>query len=127
MVSELERLCEARRVKIESTYGAVELPEGWARDAHPYKVTLRYQGRRLTVPFFMGSAHTSEPSAADVISCLCSDARSGEQSFEDFAGEFGYDVDSRKAEKTWRQCVATGPRVRRLLGADFEAFANAEH
>ena len=70
MVSELETLCIALRIRCE---------------AHPYKVTLRKGNRRLTVPFFMGPTHSSEPTAADVLSCIVSDAHAGEDSFENSA------------------------------------------
>ena len=126
-MSQLTALCDRLRIRVSAEYGAVELPEGWARDAHPYKVRLRFQGRALTVPFFMGSGHSSEPTAADVLSCLCSDANIGEQSFEDFCSDMGSDPDSRKAEATWKACVAIGPRIRRFLGDSFDAVARAEH
>jgi hypothetical protein len=127
MRSELELLCDRRGVKIESQYGGVEVPDGWTPGTHPYKVTLRYRGRQMTAPFFMGPAHEKEPTAADVLNCLCSDARSGEMTFEEFCSEFGYDSDSRKAENTWKQCERLGAKVRRLLGDEFDEFANAEH
>lgn len=129
MKSELERLCESRGVKASAQYGAVELPEGWNDNpgAHPYKVTLRYKRRTLTTPFFMGAAHTREPGAADVLYCLCADARSGEMSFEEFCSEFGYDPDSRKHHATWKACAKMAPRLRRFLGDDFETFATTEH
>lgn len=92
-----------------------------------YKVTLRYQGRSLTVPFFCGPAITDEPSAADVVSCLISDGCSGEQSFEEFCREFGEDPDSRKAEAAWKACAKTATRIRRFLGADYDEFAGASH
>lgn len=126
-MSQLRALCAKLNIKIESTYGAVELPADWQRDAHPYKCRLTFQRRALTVPFFIGSAHTNEPSAADVLYCLASDARSGEESFEDFCSNMGCDIDSRKAEKTWKACRAIAPRLRRFLGDSFDDVCNAEH
>lgn len=93
----------------------------------PSKVTLRFKGRQLTVPFYMGPANTREPTTADVLACLCSDARFGESSFGDFCSDMGLDEDSRKAEATWRACVAMGPRVRQFLGAFFDDISGAEH
>ena len=127
MRSELERLCEKKHVRCEAQYGGVEVPEGWTPGTHPYKVTLRKGNRRLTVPFFMGPANEKEPTAADVLHCLVSDARMGEMDFHEFCGEFGYDEDSRKAEATHKQCVALAPRIRKFLGEDFEEFERAEH
>jgi|SRR5215472_2608761 len=129
MTSELDKLCAVKRVRIEAQYGGVEVPAGWQPGTHPYKVTLHYRGRRLTVPFFMGPANTREPTAADVLYCLVSDASSYENAtgFEDFCRDFGYDTDSRKAERIYRQLERQAPKVRRLLGEDFETFAQAEH
>lgn len=130
--SELDRLCSSLGVRAETTYGNDELDasdgyDDWRRTAHPWTVTLRYGRRRLTVPFWTGSAHTEDPTAADVLACLVSDARAGEQSFEEFCADFGYDSDSRQAHNTWKACSKLAPRVRRLLGDDFERFARAEH
>ena len=128
MRSELEQLCDQERVKTHCQYGGVELPDDWQdKGAHPYKVVLRYRGRQLTTPFFCGSAWTREPNVADVLSSLILDASCGDQSFEDFCSDFGYDEDSRKAERTWRDCTAMTPRVKRFLGERFEAFTSAEH
>lgn len=122
----LSTLCETLKITSKAVYGG-EVPEGWTPGTHPYKVTLRFEGRRLTVPFFMGPAHTKEPTAADVLSSITSDARAGEQSFEDFCGDFGYDTDSRKARATWKACEKMAPRVRKFLGDRFDEVANAEH
>lgn len=125
-MSQLQALCDKLGITAACRYGG-ELPEGWGRGAHPYKVTLSFGRRRLTTPFFMGAARTSEPTAADVLSCLVSDVHSGEQSFEDFCSDLGYDTDSRRAEKTWKTCAAMAPRVRKFLGDHFDAIARAEH
>src|SRR5271166_1817355 len=92
-------------------------------ESEGYTVTLRYQGRQMTVPFYMGPALCREPEAAEVLECLISDTMLGEQTFEDFCGDLGYDTDSRKAEASWAQCRSIAPRVRKLLGADFERIA----
>ncbi len=127
MTSELDRLCERKRVRAEVTYGCEPAPEGFAEGSSSWRVTLRYRGRRLTVPFYTGPAFEREPSAADVLSCIISDARAGEQTFEEFCSEFGCDNDSRKAERTWGACSAMAPKVRRLLGDDLDEFSRAEH
>lgn len=67
------------------------------------------------------------PDVADVLYCLCSDACCGESSFDDFCSELGYDNDSRKAEKVWNTCRDMCIKMRVLLGAEFDDFANAEH
>jgi len=125
MRSDLDRLCYTLGITADSQYGG-EAPEHFA-GSNPWRVTLRFEGRRLTVPFYTGSAITRDPGAADVLSCIVSDARCGEESFESFCSDLGYDVDSRKAEQTWRACCKMGPKVRRFLGAAFDDVANAKH
>jgi hypothetical protein len=125
--SELQRLCDKLKIKAVATYGAVEVPEGWTHGTHPYKVKLTFQKRSMTVPFFMGPAHEKEPTAADVLSCLCSDARAADDSFEDWARDLGYDTDSREAEATYKACCAIAPKLTRFLGEHYEEVARAEH
>ena len=131
-MSNLQDLCDAKGLKASVKYGGKtrvsDLPhDDWRYTARHWTVTLKYQGRQMSVEFWQGSAHTKEPTAADALSSIILDANCGEQTFEDFCSEFGYDSDSRKAEKTWKACAKTAPKVRRLLGDDFDLFAQAEH
>jgi hypothetical protein len=123
-MSELQALCESKGLKADFRYGEATEPSDIG--PHNWRVKLTYRGRRLTVNFYGGDMVTN-PSAADVIGSLCLDTSAGEQSFADFCSDFGYDVDSRKAEKIWKACATLAPKVRRLLGDDFDTFARAEH
>ena len=92
----------------------------WYREASHYKGTLkRPDGRRMKVPFSCGSA-CGKPDAATVLDCLCSDATFPD-TFEDFCSEFGYDTDSRRAERTFKACLKTRDELREFLGDDFDA------
>ena len=48
--------------------------------------------------------------------CFVSDALSGTYSFENFCAEFGYDTDSRTAEKTWKACKRSFDKFWNLTG-----------
>lgn len=89
-----------------------------------YDVTLKMGRRQYTIPFGMGYAHTSEPTAYDVLACLLSDASSAEnaRSFEEWAGDYGYDTDSRSAERTYNAVVKQTEKLRRFLGDKFDAY-----
>ncbi len=91
-----------------------------------YKCTLRNDGRSMTVYFSKGSGHNGAPPTLDeVLECLASDcANLG--SFEDWCSEFGYDTDSRKAERTYHAIVKQEIALRRLLGANFDSIVYAE-
>lgn len=85
---------------------------------HHWTCLLRCGRSRMTIPFSMGSALTREPTVAEVLDCLASDASGIEnaRSFEDWCGEYGYDVDSRKAEKTFKVCQRQANQLKRFLG-----------
>ena len=70
----------------------------------------------------MGCALCREPTAEDVLQSLLSDASSADESFEDWCGEYGYDTDSRKAERTYDQVREHTAKLRAFLGDDFEAY-----
>lgn len=98
-----------------------------AAERQRFSVTLRYQRRQMTLDFWQGVGIEREPDALGVLSCLLSDAYAADQLFEEFCAEFGYDDDSRRAERTWRQCVAQTKKLRRLLGDNFDRFLGAEN
>jgi len=92
--------------------------DDWSRSASHYRCTIR-QGRKSMVTYFsMGPAHTTEPELRDVLDCLASDAAGYEnaRSFGEWAEEYGYDPDSRKAERTYRTIARQATRLRAFLG-----------
>ena len=76
--------------------------------------------RSFGLYFSQGSAHTENPTLADVLDCLASDAGGYEnaRSFDDWAAEYGYDTDSRKAEKTFRAIKRQAEQLKRTIGAE---------
>lgn len=128
MATTLSKL--ANKVRCSSVYGARkphDKQDEWQQNANGYTVTLRYKGRQMTTDFWMGSAITTEPDAASVLSCLLSDASAGSETFEDWCANLGYDTDSRKAERIYKQCLEQTAKLKKLLGEDFEGFLYAEN
>ena len=80
--------------------------------------------------FSQGSAHTEDPTLADVLDSLASDASGYENApdFADWASEYGYDTDSRKAEKTFRTIKRHSEQLKRTIGAEAyeELLCNTE-
>jgi len=97
----------------------------WQRASIPWTVQLRYQGRRYTFPFWTGKGWDKGPATFDAAHCVLSDANGFEHSrcFEDWASEYGYDSDSRKAERIYRASERVHANVKRLLGDDFDGIA----
>ncbi len=123
-----ERLPVANKVTAEVEYGVKpsQLPEAF-KDSNPCTVKLKFEGRSFTLPFFTGKGWTREPNAADVVECLLSDHSVGmdEPTFEEWCNEFGYDTDSRQAEKTFKTCIANDKKFRKLLGPEMLKSAEA--
>ena len=93
--------------------------DGWEHDR--YRVKLTREGRSMTLTYRMGTGHYGSPPTLDlVLDCLASDAAGVENSdgFEDWALDYGYDPDSRKAESFYRAGVKQTDDLRRLLGDD---------
>lgn len=64
----------------------------------------------------MKGAPIPAPHVADVMYCLVNDADALDYSFEDWASNYGYDPDSRRAEKCYQACIECGLQLRRLIG-----------
>ena len=60
---------------------------------------------------------TLKPEAADVFGCLVMDSNVLEYSaFDEWAGDYGYDPDSRSAESIYRTCLEHALKLRAALG-----------
>ena len=96
--------------------------QDWRADH--YRVTLKRPNprRQLTTYFSMGMGLAREPQAEDVLDCLASDASGYDNAsgFESWAADYGYDTDSRKAEKTYRQIERAAAQLQRFLGDGYE-------
>lgn len=95
-----------------------------------WRVTLRRKGSRkqLTVPFSMGPALIGQPEADSVLDCLVSDAAGldGSRSFEEWCGDYGYDTDSRRAERTYKAVEKQSRKLRNFLGELYDEAVEAE-
>jgi hypothetical protein len=90
--------------------------DNWARSANHFKVTFRKGQRQMTTYYSMGAALSREPTEEEVLSCLASDATTPDDGFEEWAREFGYDPDSRKAERVYKACKRQTEKLRGFLG-----------
>ena len=61
-----------------------------------------------------------------MLDCLLSDAFGADEDFENWAREYGYETDSRKAERIYQKVQRQTERLKRLLRNDFETFLYAE-
>lgn len=64
-----------------------------------------------------GYLRLAPPHPAEVLYCICSDyAVMDYSSFEDWANSYGYDTDSRKAERIYRECLEQALKLKSILG-----------
>jgi hypothetical protein len=134
IMTELESLCIANKITINSMLDGAEPTNDWQKDCFSWRVVLYRERKKLAVDYFTGKAHVTSysqqaklPKVADVLHCLCSDATSGDMSFKDFCSEFGYSDDSRKASEIYTACTTTAIKLKAFLGNKFETFCQAEH
>lgn len=86
-------------------------------EAIEYETERGREARGEAGPHFGGAPIV--PSSLDVISSLAMDASVLDfPSFEAWAGEYGYDEDSRKAEAIWKACMELALQLRAGLGND---------
>jgi hypothetical protein len=119
----------AAKVRFEFERGAhmpYDKQDEWQQQANGYHCTLKYKGRQYSFDFWQGTGITHAPTAEGCLECLLSDSAGADNTFEDFCSEFGYDTDSRKAERIYKQCQEVRENMERLLGDDFETFLYAE-
>lgn len=77
---------------------------------------------QMRVYFSMGVAHKKPPTVANVLDCLASDASCANETFEQWCAEFGYDADSRSAERTYNAVRKQTASLRAFLGSDTDAL-----
>lgn len=92
-----------------------------------WRVTLKASGRKMTVYFSKGKAHKgAAPTADEVLECLAMDSSYDGYQFEEWCNELGYDTDSRKAHRTHQVCMRQSERLRKFMGANYDALATVE-
>lgn len=86
-----------------------------------YRVTIANRGKRISFKFGDSIVNTREHKPLDdysVLACVKGDYFSTKEyypTFEDFADSFGYDKDSRQAEKVYKQCLKQAEKLHRVF------------
>lgn len=96
-----------------------------------FKITIKTPLGRATFDFYgshqdytNGQTEMNESELKHALYCFVSDACSAKNSFEDFCSEFGYDEDSRKAEKIYKACEKSLSQYNRICEADIYDIVN---
>ena len=81
-----------------------------------WKYSLQRGCHKLTGQFSQGSAHRLPPTLNVILSCLIMDADGADAlTFEEWCSNFGYDTDSRKAERIFNECRRIAVLLPRIL------------
>ena len=98
----------------------------WANGSKHFKCTLCYECRNIEIYYSQGGGIKDDPRIEDLLNCIISDNTDNFSSFEEFASEFGYDEDSRKAEKIYNACVEETKNAKWLLGSLYNELLDCE-
>jgi len=90
-----------------------------------YKITLRRKDVG-SYTFTFGQSIANIGKAPEVYDVLASVTKYDVGSFEDFCSEFGYDTDSRKAEKTYKAVLKEFKNVDRLFSDVIEQLSEIQ-
>lgn len=97
------------------------LSDDWPDDARHFRVKLKNKalGTSMTTYFSQGAAWDTPPTTENVLGCLLDDVRTAVEPFSDWADNFGYDTDSRRAHKTWKAVRRQTRKLTAFLGNQY--------
>jgi len=90
---------------------------GWEHNAYTLRLSYAQDfgentsRHSIDVPWHQGLAFDGAPEIGDVLGNLAGTLRDRDTSWEDFAGDYGYDEDSRRAHGIWEHHTALGRQV----------------
>ncbi len=83
-----------------------------------FNVTVKFENKRQSFKFYDSTANyengiteLNNDSLKNALSSFLSDAQAATMSFEEFCNGFGYNTDSRKAVKIYKECQKTLNKV----------------
>ena len=90
-------------------------------------ITVTHNKKRLSFDFWgsiMNPENKTEQEVVFAFYCLLSDSCAGNETFENFCGDFGYDQDSRTAERIHKQCISSLAKFNRVFDCDLYELCN---
>lgn len=67
--------------------------------------------------YYSPDLNLPKPDIRDVLHCVLLDAEAADYSFDEWADDYGYEKDSRKAESIYQECQKTGYALLRMFSA----------
>jgi len=120
MTMTIQNFIEQNKIKMSCEYADSNPNMADSANMNHYKCQLRRSGKQLTINFSQGYGISGDPEVESVLSCLASDSIGVENAgnFEDWAQEYGYDTDNRKAEKIYKVCERQSQKLKNFLGEE---------
>jgi hypothetical protein len=94
---------------------------------HMVKVTNTEIQQSITFEFWASIANPELTKEYDILNafyCFVSDAVGADGTFENFCSEFGYDSDSRAAEKIYKKCIKQLEKLKKIYDGDIYNLVN---
>jgi len=116
-------------VYLDKKTGGSIAPCGMNKGMHAFMVTLEFEERKLTIPFFTGTGIGRNFGAASVLYSMISDAAGYDQArdFEGWTREYGFDISEPDglfdAEATYRKVEKHTAKLRVFLGDHYSKVA----
>ena len=96
--------------------------DGWVfkigDDAFQYYTGLGHRKHANSALADVAGGVPQTPELFDVLWAISQDATAVRSSFEDWAGDYGYDSDSIRAKRIYEQCVENGHRLGKLFSEE---------
>jgi len=118
-----------KQFQVKASYKGTKKAE-WSSDNfnnHMVTVTNTETSNKITFEFWASMTHPELNREYDILNafyCFVTDAISGSYSFENFCSEFGYDTDSRTAEKIYRKCKKQLEKLNKIYDGDIYDLSN---
>lgn len=137
-MNKLTDLIEEHKIRMTATFVSrtvsrdIERPYGGTYVVYQdnWKCRLSCGRRSLTVDFHLGEGHNGRtPDVTEVLACILMDVNGYDNArdFEEWCAEYGYDTDSRQAERDYQTIGKQYEGVQRLLGDDYDSFINSDY
>lgn len=119
----LEDIIRAERLRLtlcERTNSNPNMEESANMDH--WRVRIKGPHGSMSLTFSKGYGHEGKPpKLAEVLDCIVSDASGSDELFESWCSNYGYDTDSRRAERTYNAVRKQAAALRRILGPNLYA------
>ena len=117
----------AGQITINSTFLNNKSWSGNEQNWNNHKITILHNGKKTTFQFW-GSIQKPEITTDEenifALYCFLRDSEAASNSFKDFCNEFGYDEDSRRAEKIYKSCEKSLKKFNRIFNCDLYDLLN---